>query len=505
MLVHDYQLALVPGMVRAARPDLRITHFTHTPFCGPNSIRVLPDRHGRGDVRVDGRRCRAGSTPSAGHAPTRRRRARCSGRDADRARTPRRSGPIPTRSPRSPRRPRPRARAAELDELVGDRKLMLAQRPHRPRRRTSSAASTCTTRCSTTHPEWREPRGVRRHAQPVAREPAPSTSRTSRRSTQAAARVNERWGTRDWQPVVVDTRDDYEQTIAGFTRYDVLLVNPVKDGLNLVAKEGPLRQPARRRGAASHRRRARTRSSHDAVLAGAPVRHRAGRARAAHRARRCPTTNAPRARDAPARARRGAHAAAPGSTSCSTTAARSIASASVVEQRRQAGRAVDHDVGGDAPRAGSRRTRTPMLTPCASAPRARQRVRARRRRGGRRRRRPRTPRPHATARELGDGRALVDRHRRPQLHRHAAPQRCVEAERAARPRRPTRAAVGPRSGWSRQWMVTATLALALHQQPGQRGVGVVGGLRDRVDPRPHAVVDAPPRRRRSARARRRPT
>src|SRR6185312_15079968 len=29
-------------MVRAARPDLQLTHFTHTPFCGPNSIRVLP-------------------------------------------------------------------------------------------------------------------------------------------------------------------------------------------------------------------------------------------------------------------------------------------------------------------------------------------------------------------------------------------------------------------------------------------------------------------------------
>jgi trehalose 6-phosphate synthase len=57
---------------------------------------------------------------------------------------------------------------------------------------------------------------------------------------QAAARVNDRWATRDWQPVVVDTRDDYERTVAGFLRYDVLLVNPVKDGLNLVAKEGPL-------------------------------------------------------------------------------------------------------------------------------------------------------------------------------------------------------------------------------------------------------------------------
>ncbi len=52
--------------------------------------------------------------------------------------------------------------------------------------------------------------------------------------------MNDRWAAGDWQPVVVDTRDDYEQTIAGFARYDALLVNPLKDGLNLVAKEGPL-------------------------------------------------------------------------------------------------------------------------------------------------------------------------------------------------------------------------------------------------------------------------
>jgi trehalose 6-phosphate synthase len=52
--------------------------------------------------------------------------------------------------------------------------------------------------------------------------------------------VNERRATADWQPIVVDTRDDYEQTVAALVRYDVLLVNPVKDGLNLVAKEGPI-------------------------------------------------------------------------------------------------------------------------------------------------------------------------------------------------------------------------------------------------------------------------
>jgi len=36
---------------------------------------------------------------------------------------------------------------------------------------------------------------------------------------------------------VADRRD---RSVAALTRYDVLLVNPVRDGLNLVAKEGPL-------------------------------------------------------------------------------------------------------------------------------------------------------------------------------------------------------------------------------------------------------------------------
>ena len=58
-----------------------------------------------------------------------------------------------------------------------------------------------------------------------------------------AADVNERWGTDTWQPVVVDTDDDFERSVAGFTRYDVLIVNSLRDGLNLVAKEGPLVNP----------------------------------------------------------------------------------------------------------------------------------------------------------------------------------------------------------------------------------------------------------------------
>ncbi len=55
-----------------------------------------------------------------------------------------------------------------------------------------------------------------------------------------ADRINDAWGTADWTPIVLDVADDRDRSVAALTRYDVLLVNPVRDGLNLVAKEGPL-------------------------------------------------------------------------------------------------------------------------------------------------------------------------------------------------------------------------------------------------------------------------
>jgi trehalose 6-phosphate synthase len=54
---------------------------------------------------------------------------------------------------------------------------------------------------------------------------------------QVAAAVNERLG-----HTAIDLRlaDDFLFSIAAYTEYDVLFVNPIFDGLNLVAKEGPL-------------------------------------------------------------------------------------------------------------------------------------------------------------------------------------------------------------------------------------------------------------------------
>src|SRR5579863_578345 len=42
VLVQDYHLSLLPGLLAGTRPDLRCVHFTHTPFADPSMLRVLP-------------------------------------------------------------------------------------------------------------------------------------------------------------------------------------------------------------------------------------------------------------------------------------------------------------------------------------------------------------------------------------------------------------------------------------------------------------------------------
>jgi trehalose 6-phosphate synthase len=56
---------------------------------------------------------------------------------------------------------------------------------------------------------------------------------------EAHDRINEQLGTDDWQPVVLVNEDNYVRALACSRKYDVLMVNPILDGMNLVAKEGP--------------------------------------------------------------------------------------------------------------------------------------------------------------------------------------------------------------------------------------------------------------------------
>jgi trehalose 6-phosphate synthase len=52
-----------------------------------------------------------------------------------------------------------------------------------------------------------------------------------------AEEVNERHGTDGWTPIQLFMMDNFPRSVAAYKNYDVLLVNAVRDGMNLVAKE----------------------------------------------------------------------------------------------------------------------------------------------------------------------------------------------------------------------------------------------------------------------------
>jgi trehalose 6-phosphate synthase len=55
-----------------------------------------------------------------------------------------------------------------------------------------------------------------------------------------AGRVNAKYGGNDWEPIRIWVEENYPRAVASLQIYDVLLVNSIADGMNLVAKEGPI-------------------------------------------------------------------------------------------------------------------------------------------------------------------------------------------------------------------------------------------------------------------------
>ena len=56
----------------------------------------------------------------------------------------------------------------------------------------------------------------------------------------AAGHVNAAYGTHEWEPIRILVGENYPRAIAALKYYDILLVNSIADGMNLVAKEGPI-------------------------------------------------------------------------------------------------------------------------------------------------------------------------------------------------------------------------------------------------------------------------
>jgi len=238
VLVQDYQLALVPAQLRARRPDLRVVHFTHTPFAGPDDLSILPD-----DV-AETLCASLASGPAGFHtqrwtdAYARSTRATLPAGANITAPFAASLGPDVASLEEVAASSAARIAASTLSDLVGER-LVIARTDRIEPSKNIVRGFLAFDRLLEARP------GLRGRVVFVAmvypsRQGMAEYLAYANEVEQAVARVNERWGTRDWQPVILDDRDDFARSVAGLQRYDVLLVNPVRDGLNLVAKEGPV-------------------------------------------------------------------------------------------------------------------------------------------------------------------------------------------------------------------------------------------------------------------------
>ncbi len=86
------------------------------------------------------------------------------------------------------------------------------------------------------HPEMREEVTFLARLQP-SRGDIPEYARYAEVIQKAVDEVNEKHGTSSWEPVVLSMEDNFPLSIAAYKNYDALLVNAVRDGMNLIAKE----------------------------------------------------------------------------------------------------------------------------------------------------------------------------------------------------------------------------------------------------------------------------
>jgi len=236
VLIQDYHLCLLPGLLAKERPDLKTVHFSHTPFADPNLFRVLPTASGRELLAG-----MAAATACGFH--TARWAAGYLGCCADMGIVP-----APTFvSPLGPNLARLEARTAtdacreargRVDALVGDRRVVVRVDRVEPSKNLLRGFWAFDEFLEG-HPEWRG-EVVMLALGYTSRESLAEYLAYGAEVEHAVARVNDRWGSEDWTPVILDVADDSDRSFAALTRYDVLLVNAVRDGLNLVAKEGPL-------------------------------------------------------------------------------------------------------------------------------------------------------------------------------------------------------------------------------------------------------------------------
>jgi len=249
VMVHDYHLYTLPAVVRAARPDVFLHHFIHIPWTQPDAWRVLPKRvreeifngvlsndivgfHTRsyrwnflqccrdlmdlevdfddGVVNVAGREVWVRSYPlPIDYEATRK----VAGRD--------------------------RTKEFEAEIERRRRKHIILRVDRADLSKNVLRGFTAFDQFLDEHPEFCEEVTFIAQLMP-SRMDVPEYQEYLERIEALVAIVNHRHGTPDWMPIQLKLRDDLEEAVAAYKQYDAMIVNAMFDGMNLVAKEGPL-------------------------------------------------------------------------------------------------------------------------------------------------------------------------------------------------------------------------------------------------------------------------
>jgi trehalose 6-phosphate synthase len=246
---HDYHLYIAPGLVRERVPDATMSHFVHIPWPQPDYWRVLPEgirralhegllandlvsfqteRWGRNFLRSCEDVLGATSDFSAGRVTHEGRTVGVHGR------------PISVD-------PAEFADLAESERVLAEEAKLEAIRPEklivRVDRTDPSKNIVRGFRAYELlledHPELHGRVGMLALLDP-SRQDIPEYSEYLGAIQRAARVVNDRFRTEGWSPLEVRIEDNFHQAVAAYKQFDVLLVNAIFDGMNLVAKEAPL-------------------------------------------------------------------------------------------------------------------------------------------------------------------------------------------------------------------------------------------------------------------------
>ncbi len=248
VMVHDYHFYTLPGIIRRERPDAFLHHFIHIPWTQPDAWRVLPKR--MRDTIFEG--LLANDIVGFHTRSYRRNFLQCC-RDLMDLEVDMEAGivhledrdvwvrayPLPidyeaTRSTASS------DRVSEFEE-----KLLKRRREFSILRVDRADLSKNVLRGFTgfdifleQHPEFSERITFTAQLMP-SRTDVPEYAEYLERIEALVAVVNHRHGTTDWMPIDLRIYENFHDAVARYKHFDLLMVNSIFDGMNLVAKEAP--------------------------------------------------------------------------------------------------------------------------------------------------------------------------------------------------------------------------------------------------------------------------